>query len=150
MTIVFTTHYLEEADQAADRIVIIDHGRIIADGTPTLLKQQHVGDRMTLDTPDLASAERLRSLLATTDGVHAAAQGSTVTAQVSDVRLACPAAIATALTHAITVRGEDTKLPTLDDVLLELTGRSLCDICEVTDGELDNTESNADVKESSR
>ena len=150
MTIVFTTHYLEEADQAADRIVIIDHGRIIADGTPTLLKQQHVGDRMTLDTPDLASAERLRSLLATTDGVHAAAQGSTVTAQVSDGRVALPAAIATAQSHAITVTGADTKLPTLDDVFLELTGRSLRDTGETTAGEPDNNEPNRELKESSR
>lgn len=150
MTIVFTTHYLEEADQAADRIVIIDHGRIIADGTPTLLKQQHVGDRMTLDTPDLASAERLRSLLATTDGVHAAAQGSTVTAQVDDGRVALPAAIATAQSHAITVTGADTKLPTLDDVFLELTGRSLRDTGETTAGEPDNNEPNRELKESSR
>ena len=151
MTIVFTTHYLEEADQAADRIVIIDHGRIIADGTPTLLKQQHVGDRITLDMPDLASAERLRSLLATTDGVHAtAAQGSTITAQVSDGRVALPAAIATAQSHAITVTGADTRLPSLDDVFLELTGRSLRDTGEIIAGEPHNNEPNRERKESSR
>jgi len=128
MTVVFTTHYLEEADQAADRIVIIDHGRIIADGTPTLLKQQHVGDRMTLDTPDPAAAQRLRGLLAAMDGVRAAtAQGNTVTAQVSDGRAAVPAAITTAQQHGIDVVGADTQLPTLDDVFLELTGRILRD-----------------------
>src|SRR5699024_9089184 len=110
-------------------------GRIIADGTPTLLKQQHVGDRMTLDTPDLASAERLRSLLATTDGVHAAAQGSTVTAQVSDGRVALPAAIATAQSHAITMTVADTTHPSQDVVFLELSGRSLRDTSETTAGE---------------
>ncbi|TMR34178.1 ATP-binding cassette domain-containing protein [Actinomadura geliboluensis] len=151
MTIVFTTHYLEEADQAADRIVIIDHGRIIADGTPTLLKQQHVGDRMTLDTPDPTSAEQLRSLLATTDGVCAVnVQGSTVTAQVSDGRVALPVAIAAAQSHAITVTAADTKLPTLDDVFLELTGRSLRDTGEITAGEPRSNEPNRELQKSSR
>ena len=139
MTVVFTTHYLEEADQAADRIVIIDHGRIIADGTPTLLKQQHVGDRMILDTPDPAAAEQLRSLLAAAVESRAiTTQGGTVTAQVGDGRVALPAAVATAQSHGITVTAADTKLPTLDDVFLELTGRSLRDAGEIT---ADNTQS---------
>lgn len=132
MTVVFTTHYLEEADQAADRIIIIDGGRIIADGTPTLLKQQHVGDRMTLDARDTPDAERLRGLLAAMDGVRAVtAQGNTVNAQVGDGRATLPAAIATAQQHGIGVVAADIRLPTLDDVFLGLTGRSLRDAGEV-------------------
>ena len=128
MTVVFTTHYLEEADQAADRIVIIDSGRIIADGSPTLLKQQYVGDRMTLDARDAADAERLRELLAAMDGVRAVtAQGKTVTVRVGDGRTMLPVAIAKAQQHGVSVMAADTQLPTLDDVFLELTGRSLRD-----------------------
>src|SRR5699024_7536560 len=106
--------------------------------------------RLTSQPPYLPRAARLRTLLGTTDGVHAAAQGSTVTAQVSDGRVALPAAIATAQSHAITVTGADTKLPTLDDVFLELTGRSLRDTGETTAGEPDNHEPNRELKESSR
>ncbi|WP_147916998.1 ATP-binding cassette domain-containing protein [Ruania zhangjianzhongii] len=151
MTIVFTTHYLEEADQAADRIVIIDHGRIIADGTPTRLKQKHVGDRLTLDTLEATTAEQLRSLLAATDGVHTVAtQGSTVIAQVGNGRVALPAAIAAAQSHGITVTAADTKLPTLNDVFLELTGRSLRDAGEITADENQINEPNQELQEPSK
>ncbi|MGP3960942.1 ATP-binding cassette domain-containing protein [Nonomuraea sp. 3N208] len=128
MTVVFSTHYLEEADQEADRIVIIDHGRIIADGTPTQLKQRHVGDRLTLETTDHASAERLRGLIAAMDGVGTVTrQGGAVTGQVADGRAALPSAIAAARDQGITVVAADSRRPTLDDVFLELTGRSLRD-----------------------
>lgn len=138
MTVVFTTHYLEEADQAADRIVIIDHGRIIADGTPTLLKQRHVGDRMTLDTTSPDAAEQLRALLAASDGVRTVtAQGNSITAQVTDGRAALPAAIAAAHSRGIDVIAADTQLPTLDDVFLELTGRSLRDAGDIPATEIE-------------
>ncbi|RRD48848.1 ATP-binding cassette domain-containing protein [Arachnia propionica] len=134
MTVVFTTHYLEEADHAADRIVIVDHGRIIAEGTPPQLKKRHVGDRMTLDTPDPSQAERLRELLAHIDGVRdATAHRHTVIAQVGDGRAALPVAIAVAQRHGIEVTAADTRLPTLDDVFLGLTGRSLRDAGEIVE-----------------
>src|SRR5919112_611112 len=47
-TIVLTTHYLDEADSMAERVIVVDHGRIIADDTPARLKAEHVGDRITL------------------------------------------------------------------------------------------------------
>lgn len=60
MTVVFTTHYLDEADLMAERVVVIDHGRIIADDTPRAHKRRHVGDRVTLDV-DHASASFSRA-----------------------------------------------------------------------------------------
>lgn len=59
MTLVVTTHYLEEADAATDRIVVIDHGQVIADGTPADLKHRHGGGRdATLDDVFLALTGR--------------------------------------------------------------------------------------------
>lgn len=128
MTVVVTTHYLDEADLVADRIVIIDHGRIIADGTPNNLKEDHVGDRLTLETTDEASAERLRALL---DGSGSARKttgdGHVVTAQVGNARADLPVTIATAQREGIDIVAADATLPSLDDVFLELTGRSLRD-----------------------
>ncbi len=48
MTIVLTTHYLDEADSMAERVVVIDHGEIIADATPDSLKRDHADDVITL------------------------------------------------------------------------------------------------------
>lgn len=51
-TILFTTHYLDEADRLAQRVIVIDHGRVIADETPARLKAEHSGDRITLTFAD--------------------------------------------------------------------------------------------------
>ncbi|MBD8045376.1 ATP-binding cassette domain-containing protein [Arthrobacter sp. Sa2BUA2] len=131
MTVLFSTHYLEEADQAADRIIVVDHGRVIADGPPGVLKANHVGERVTLDVPSTAAAERLRLLLAQMRGVRSVgASGCTVTAQVDDGRSAIAAAIRLAQRHSIDVVAADARFPTLNDVFLELTGRSLRDAGE--------------------
>ncbi|CAL9325926.1 ATP-binding cassette domain-containing protein [Streptomyces sp. SudanB182_2057] len=57
-TIVFTTHYLEEVDLWARRVMVVDHGRVIADDFPEMLKADLAGDRITLGTVDRADAER--------------------------------------------------------------------------------------------
>ncbi|WAP50662.1 DUF4162 domain-containing protein [Arthrobacter sp. ATA002] len=131
MTVLFSTHYLEEAGQVADRIVVVDHGRIIANGSPGELKQRHVGDRFTLDVPDAEDADRLRPLLMQMRGVRSVTvDGCTVTAQADDGRGTLAAAISCAHRHNIAVTAADAQLPTLDDVFLELTGRSLRDTGE--------------------
>ncbi|MDN5931143.1 MAG: ATP-binding cassette domain-containing protein, partial [Pseudonocardia sp.] len=59
MTIVLTTHYLDEADAMAERVVVVDHGRVIADDSPDALKARLAGDRVTLTAADPAATARL-------------------------------------------------------------------------------------------
>jgi ABC-2 type transport system ATP-binding protein len=113
-TIVVTTHYLEEADSMAERVVVIDHGRIIADDSPQRLKATHVGDRVILGFPDehrAAEAARIAG---------GAQHGSAVRITSEDgPRLAARLAADLAPSSIEVIR------PTLDDVFLKLTGRSL-------------------------
>ncbi len=71
-TVLLSSHYLEEVEALADRMAIIDDGRVIAEGTPDLLKQQLGGDRVTLrvrEFSDASEAEQVRQLLEGVDGV---------------------------------------------------------------------------------
>lgn len=133
MTIVVTTHYLDEADSMAERIVIVDHGTILADGTPHQLKHDHVGSHVTLGCGDARHAETLaRSLATHADVLAAQVAHDTVTARVTDAHAALPRLIAHALTHDVTVTTAYAQQPTLDDVFLTLTGRSLRDAATET------------------
>jgi ABC-2 type transport system ATP-binding protein len=125
-TIVLTTHYLDEADSMAERIIVIDHGRKIADDTPARLKANHAGDRidLTFDRADDA-ARAVRDALGIVAGADIDQQGTTVT-----VRADGGAAIAPKLMRRLDEGGfalasVEVSRPTLDDVFLNLTGRSL-------------------------
>ncbi|MFI6502121.1 ATP-binding cassette domain-containing protein [Nonomuraea typhae] len=118
MTIFMTTHYLEEADAMAERVIIIDNGRIIADGTAGQLKNDLAGDHIILTTPDAARAAEL------TGGEH---DGETVRLRVANAPAALPETLRTLDAHGVKVTAAETRRPTLDDVFLALTGRSLAD-----------------------
>jgi len=128
--IFLTTHYLEEADALCDRILIIDQGRIVAEGTPNELKRRISGDLVTLAVS--ADVERARAKLAAQPGVRevavAAAGGASsvrVTVDRGDAR-ALP--LMRALDQVgIGVDSVQIARPTLDDVFLTLTGHSLRD-----------------------
>ncbi len=123
-TVFLTTQYLEEADQLAGRIAIIDHGRIVAAGTPAELKAS-VGDpTLTITLADANDHERAESMMAPF-GIPLPAAGSRVA-----IRLAGGAAgvapVVRALDQAhIAVAGLDMAEPSLDDVFLANTGRTL-------------------------
>jgi ABC-2 type transport system ATP-binding protein len=123
-TVLLTTQYLDEADQLADRISVIDHGRVIAEGTPDQLKSKLGGDRIDV------VASRPDQLAATTAAVGrlAAAEPEVdpdtrrVSAPVAD-RVAALTATARALEEAgIAVEDIALRRPTLDEVFLHLTG----------------------------
>jgi ABC-2 type transport system ATP-binding protein len=119
MTIVLTTHYLDEADTMAERVVVVDHGEIIADDTATALKSKLAGDKLLLtgDLPLIAKAA------GTLPGLRDIAEKSGVLEmRASDGPAALPELIAAVPGAVLTA---EVQRPTLDDVFLSLTGRNL-------------------------
>jgi ABC-2 type transport system ATP-binding protein len=123
-TIFLTTHYLDEADALCDRILIIDHGRIVAEGIPDELKRRISGDVVIVEV--LAAADRARAVLAE----HAGVREITVTDQT--LRLTVERGDQVLMSLLRTLDAAKVELasihlarPTLDDVFLTLTGRSL-------------------------
>jgi len=128
-TVFLTTHYLEEADALCDRVFIIDHGVIAAEGTPDELKRRISGDVVTLRVPggDHGSATA-RKLLADQAVVReiSAADG-TLKLTVEHGEQALPALLRVLDAAGVTLESINLSRPTLDDVFLTLTGRSLRD-----------------------
>jgi ABC-2 type transport system ATP-binding protein len=132
-TLVLTTQYLEEADQLADEIIVIDRGRVIASGTPTQLKDQ-AGEAAVVLTlthaADLDAAERLMREHSVEVHVDAAARRLTAKADgLRDMSLIGNAFAASGLA----VDDLGLKRPSLDDVFLHLTGHKAEEIDESND-----------------
>jgi ABC-2 type transport system ATP-binding protein len=125
-TVFLTTHYLDEADALSDRILIIDHGKIVAADTSDNLKAQVAGDLVDLEVTDLTrvpdAATRLETLAdqVETDGQH-------VRGRVQRAGKAVPGLLRDLTEADISLEGIEVIRPTLDDVFLTLTGRSLRD-----------------------
>jgi ABC-2 type transport system ATP-binding protein len=121
LTVVLTTHYLEEADRFAGRVAIVDRGRVVAAGAPEELKQGMQGDavRVELESPAVArqAAAVLRSGSIRVDG-------ATIQVRVSDGARALPALLATLDAHQILAVSVAVARPSLDDVYLHFAGRS--------------------------
>jgi ABC-2 type transport system ATP-binding protein len=133
-TILLTSHYLEEVDALADRVAILDRGVVIASGTPSELKDQVGGDRVTLRIREFTptdEAEQAKTLLETLPQVQEViingAQGNSlnlvVTAE-SDVLITIQQALRDA---GLPTFGIAQARPSLDDVYLAATGRTLLD-----------------------
>ena len=126
MTIVLTTHYLDEADTMAERVVVVDHGRVIADDTPDALKAHLAGDRITLTTTQPDAVGRLGELVSRLDGVRdVTVEGTKVTARLGDGPASLPILLRAAQNAGLDVATALVDRPALDDVFLALTGRSL-------------------------
>ncbi len=121
-TVLLTTQYLDEADQLADDIVVIDHGKVIAHGTSSELKDQIGGDRLeiTLENTDQASAAI--SALAPIVSGEATLDGSRYSAPVSGGSPVLIDAVRALDSQHIGVADIGLRRPTLDDVFLTLTG----------------------------
>lgn len=133
-TIVLTTHYLEEADTMAERVIVIDHGRIIADDTADNLKAEQAGDRITV-LVDGADVGTVRAVVAAAAGTELAETpvdgGVAFNFRVDAGPAAMPRVLHALSDKGVTARAATLKQPTLDDVFLSLTGRSLREGAEV-------------------
>ncbi len=131
-TVFLTTHYLDEADQLSDRLAIIDHGRVIAEGTPAQLKQRYSGDTIVItpaEPPDsLLSLEH--DLAAVPFICSARVQDGSIRLSVTDATRSMAAVFAALADKGIAVRAASLAQPSLDDVFLHETGRSLRDAGE--------------------
>jgi ABC-2 type transport system ATP-binding protein len=125
-TVVLTTHYLEEADVLADRILVMDHGRIVADDTPGALKARISGDVISLRVD--GDISRAASVVAGALSIRASAvQGDTLTITVDRGDTAVPQLLRALDAAGLPLRSVNVSRPTLDAVFLDLTGRSLRD-----------------------
>ncbi|WP_030679010.1 daunorubicin resistance protein DrrA family ABC transporter ATP-binding protein [Streptomyces rimosus] len=123
-TVLLTTQYLEEADQLADRISVVDGGRVIADGTSDELKAEVGGDRIDVVLHDPADLGRAAAALGAVAGPPTAdADARRVSAPVADRMTALTETVRALAAAGIEARDIALRRPTLDEVFLHLTHR---------------------------
>ena len=125
MTILLTTHYMEEADKLASQLAIIDRGHVVASGAPDQLKGELEGDAILValaDPEDAAASAALERV----DGLNGITlDGVTLRAQARDGSAAIPAVLAALQAHGVKAVSVTLARPTLDDVYLRHAGRGL-------------------------
>jgi ABC-2 type transport system ATP-binding protein len=122
-TVVLTTHYLDEADRLADRLAIVDRGRIVVEGTPEVLKSELRGDtvHVELDSPAPAALAVLHRVPGLRDVI---ADGARLRARADSGARAVPAVLAALDGAGVAVASVTVARPSLDDVYLRYAGRA--------------------------
>ena len=127
-TVFLTTHYLDEADALCDRILVIDHGAIVAEGTPDALKSQVGGDVLTVTVAEPTQVAVVARLVEQLPGAEAPqVLDDRVVGRVRHGGTALVELVRGLDRESIAVSGVESRRPSLDDVFLQLTGRSLRD-----------------------
>ena len=125
-TVFLTTHYLEEADRYAERVMVMDKGRVIADDTAGALKATLAGDVLTLGFDSAGDADRAIPVVGALTPVEVRREGAaSIALTVPDGDRLLPAAVRALDAAGISVASATGVPPTLDDVFLALTGRTL-------------------------
>ncbi|NJP45918.1 ATP-binding cassette domain-containing protein [Actinacidiphila epipremni] len=131
LTILLTTHYLEEADRLAERIAIVDRGRVVTEGSPDELKGELRGDAVHVelrDAPDEVDARLLATALGEFAAVReVAVDGRRIAARADDGPAAVPHVLAVLEQQGATVASVTVARPSLDDVYLRYAGRRFAD-----------------------
>ncbi|MFI2105004.1 ATP-binding cassette domain-containing protein [Isoptericola sp. NPDC019693] len=127
MTVVLTTHYLDEADSMAERVVVIDHGEIIADAAPDALKRRYADDTLTVVVATDDGGAVRAALPDALGDVELAPHdaGLRVRVRTAQGAEALPTVIEALRVAGITTTAASARQASLDDVFLNLTGRSL-------------------------
>jgi ABC-2 type transport system ATP-binding protein len=123
-TVLLTTQYLDEADRLADRIAVIDQGRVIAEGTPTQLKNQVGGDRLEIHLCDGGRGEEAIATLTTIASSRPFIENGSVSVPVAERRGSIADAVRRLDDAGIAIDDIAVRTPTLDDVFLQLTGHA--------------------------
>jgi ABC-2 type transport system ATP-binding protein len=126
LTILLTTHYLEEADRLASSLAIVDRGRVVAQGSPAALKTSLSGDALHVELGEVAAVNgNVTSALSVVAGLREVqVDGRSLHARADDGARAVPAVLAALDAHAIEVASVTVARPSLDDVYLRFAGRS--------------------------
>jgi ABC-2 type transport system ATP-binding protein len=128
LTVLLTTHYLEEADRLAARLAIVDEGRVVAEGSPEQLKADLRGDAIQLELAAPESNGRVPAALARIDGVRdVVLAGAEVRARADSGPARVPAVLAALDAAGVEVATVSVARPSLDDVYLRYAGRSFQD-----------------------
>jgi ABC-2 type transport system ATP-binding protein len=124
VTVLLTTHYLDEADRLAGHVAIVDHGRVVVEGPPERLKSELRGDAVHVELADPQAVPAAADLLARIGLREVTTERATVRGRADDAARAVPAVVAALEDAGTAVASVTVARPSLDDVYLRHVGRS--------------------------
>jgi ABC-2 type transport system ATP-binding protein len=135
LTILLTTHYMEEADRLASQLAIVDRGRVVAEGSPAELKASLDGDALHVELEGASRNGDVHSALRDVHGLsEVLVEGRSLHARAADGARAVPAVLAALDAHSVPVATVTVARPSLDDVYLRYAGRSFASAERVSAG----------------
>ncbi len=134
LTVLLTTHYLEEADRLAEYVAIMDRGRVVGEGTPEALKAELRGDSVQIDLSAPATHDQVHSALRSVEGLRdLKVSGLSLNVRADHGASAVPTILLALESKAVRVMSVRVARPSLDDVYLHHTGRTIAQADRDTD-----------------